>query len=191
MRRQVEGGAAVADVCRQMEISEATFYVWKKKYANLGGTEVRELRQLCEENAKSKRLVAGLSLDKHILAESVQKNLRPARKRELVEWIRTALGAGITRACRLVWISRSVQACRSRRPGQEGLRVRMREFAQARPRYGYRRIQVLLRRDGWAVNMKRVRRLYRLEGLQLRYRVRRRKHVSLHRGIPLAAKPRA
>jgi putative transposase len=39
--------------------------------------------------------------------------------------------------------------------------------------------------------MKRVRRLYRLEGLQLRYRVRRRKHVSLHRGIPLAAKPRA
>jgi putative transposase len=71
--RQVEGGPAVADVCRQMGISEATFYVWKKKYANLGGTEVRELRQLREENAKSKRLVAGLSLDKHILAESVQK----------------------------------------------------------------------------------------------------------------------
>ena len=86
-----------------------------------------------------------------------------------------------------MWISRSVQACRSRRPGQEGLRVRMREFAQARPRYGYRRIQVLLRRDGWAVNMKRVRRLYRLEGLQLRHRVRRRKHSSLHRGIPPAA----
>ena len=131
--RQVDGGTAVADVCRQMGISEATFYVWKKKYANLGGTEVRELRQLCEENAKSKRLVAGLSLDKHILAESVQKNLRPARKRELVEWIRTALGAGITRACRLVWISRSLQAYRSRRPGQEGLQVRMRELAQARP----------------------------------------------------------
>jgi putative transposase len=65
--------------------------------------------------------------------------------------------------------------------------VRMRELAQARPRYGYRRLHVLLRRDGWTVNMKRVRRLYRLEGLQLRHRVRRRKHASLHRGIPPAA----
>ena len=65
--------------------------------------------------------------------------------------------------------------------------MRMRELAQARPRYGYRRLHILLRRDGWAVNMKRVRRLYRLEGLQLRYRVRRRKHASLHRGVPRAA----
>ena len=63
----------------------------------------------------------------------------------------------------------------------------MREVAQARPRCGYRRVHVLLRREGWQVNMKRVRRLYRLEGLQLRHRVRRRKHASLHRGIPPAA----
>jgi putative transposase len=42
--RQVDGGTAVADVCRQLGISEATFYVWKKKYTNLGGTEIRELR---------------------------------------------------------------------------------------------------------------------------------------------------
>jgi putative transposase len=73
--RQVDGGTAVADVCRQMGISEATFYVWKKKYANLGGTEIRELRQLREENAKLKRLVADLSLDKHILAEIVRKKI--------------------------------------------------------------------------------------------------------------------
>lgn len=67
--RQAESGTAVADVCRQMGISEATFYVWKKKYANLGATELRELRQLREENAKLKRLVADLTLDKHILTE--------------------------------------------------------------------------------------------------------------------------
>ena len=65
--------------------------------------------------------------------------------------------------------------------------MRMRELAQARPRFGYRRIHVLLLRDGWHVNMKRVRRLYRLDGLQLGHRVRRRKHASLHRGIPPAA----
>ena len=53
--RQAETGTAVADVCRQLGISEATFYVWKKKYANLGATELRLLR---EENAKFNWLVS-------------------------------------------------------------------------------------------------------------------------------------
>jgi putative transposase len=71
--RQADGGAPVADVCRQMGISEATFYIWKKKYANLGTSEIRELRQLRDENAKLKRLVADLTLDKHILGEIIRK----------------------------------------------------------------------------------------------------------------------
>ncbi len=58
--RQAEGGTAVADVCRTLGFSEATFYLWKKKYVNLGATELRELRQLREENAKLKRVVADL-----------------------------------------------------------------------------------------------------------------------------------
>lgn len=61
----------------------------------------------------------------------------------------------------------------------------IREVALARPRFGFQRIWVLLRREGWCVNLKRVRRLYRLEGLQLRLRVRRRKHRALHRGPAL------
>jgi len=60
--------------------------------------------------------------------------------------------------------------------------MRIRDLAHARPRFGYLRIWVLLRREGWLVNRKRVRRLYRLDGLQLRMRVRRRKHIALHRG---------
>ena len=56
--RRVDGGTAAADVCREMGISAATLYVWKKKYANLGGADIRELRQLREENAKLKSLVA-------------------------------------------------------------------------------------------------------------------------------------
>jgi putative transposase len=68
--RQVDGGTAVADVCRQMGISEATFYVWKKKHANLGSTEIRELRPLREENAKLKRLLADLSLERGWFAVS-------------------------------------------------------------------------------------------------------------------------
>jgi len=73
--RQAETGTAVADVCRQLGISDATFYVWKKKYANLGATELRELRLLREENAKLKRLVADPSLDKQILGEIVRKKV--------------------------------------------------------------------------------------------------------------------
>jgi putative transposase len=78
--RQAESGTAVADVCRQLGISEATFYVWKKRFGHMGVTEVRELRQLREENAKLKRLVADLTLDKHILTEIVRKksSARPA-----------------------------------------------------------------------------------------------------------------
>ena len=53
--RQAEGGTAVADVCRQVGISEATFYVWKKWYPNLGSTELRELRLWREEKSKLKR----------------------------------------------------------------------------------------------------------------------------------------
>ena len=73
--RQHEAGTAVADICRQLGVSEATFYAWKKKYANLGVAELRELRQLREENAGLKRLVADLTLDKQILSDVVKKKL--------------------------------------------------------------------------------------------------------------------
>jgi putative transposase len=73
--RQAEGGTRISDICREHGISEATYYVWKKKYSGLGLSELRELRQLREENAKLKRLVADLSLDRNMLQEIVQKKL--------------------------------------------------------------------------------------------------------------------
>ena len=71
--RQAEGGTPVAEVCRQLGESEASFYLRKKKYGHLGMTEIRELRQLRDENARLKRLVAELTLDQHILGEVVRK----------------------------------------------------------------------------------------------------------------------
>ena len=71
--RQAESGVPVAEICRKLEVAEATFYRWKKKYGGLGVSELRELRQLREENGKLKRLVADLSLDKHILQESLKR----------------------------------------------------------------------------------------------------------------------
>ena len=79
-------------------------------------------------------------------------------------------------------LRRSTWYRRSHARDQTPLRMRIRELAMTRPRFGYLRIHVLLRREGWAINRKRVHRLYRLEGLQVRMRVRRRKRLSLHRG---------
>jgi putative transposase len=72
--RQAESGTPVSDVCRQLGVSESTFFLWKKKYAHLGVSELRRLRQLEDENARLKRVVADLTLDKHILMETIRKN---------------------------------------------------------------------------------------------------------------------
>ena len=73
--RQAEAGTPVMDVCRSLGISEGTFYIWKKKYADLGASEVRRLRQLEEENSRLKRVVADLTLDKNILQEVIRKKV--------------------------------------------------------------------------------------------------------------------
>jgi putative transposase len=73
--REAESGTTVVEVCRKHGISQQSFYLWKKKYSGLGLSELRELRQLREENGKLKRLVADLSLDRHILQEIVAKKL--------------------------------------------------------------------------------------------------------------------
>jgi putative transposase len=86
----------------------------------------------------------------------------------MVDQVRTVWRVSIRRACRAVPADRSTYHYRSKRAGQPPLVKRIREIAETRVRYGYRRIHVLLRREGWPVNAKRVCRLYREQGLQLR-----------------------
>jgi len=71
--RQGEAGTPVDEICRKLGIAEATFYRWKKQFGSLSVSELRELRQLREENRKLKGLVANLSLDKTILQEAIRK----------------------------------------------------------------------------------------------------------------------
>lgn len=73
--RQGDLGTPVAEVCRKMGVSEATYFRWKQKYGGLGPSELRKLRQLEEENQKLKRLVADLSLDKAMLQEVLAKKV--------------------------------------------------------------------------------------------------------------------
>ena len=71
--RQAESGTPIAEIIRKMEISEVTFYRWKKKYASMGVAELRRLKQLEDENRRLKRLVADLTLDKQMLQDALSK----------------------------------------------------------------------------------------------------------------------
>ena len=86
--KQTELGMPVADLIRQVGIAEQTFYRWKKQYAGMQSDQVRELKQLQEENGRLKKLVAELSLDKAVLQDVASKKVaRPALKREVVAYI--------------------------------------------------------------------------------------------------------
>ena len=75
MLKQAEVGVPVAGICRQVGITEQTFYRWKKQYVGLEVDQVRQLKQLQEENARLKKLVAELSLDKTMLQDVLAKKL--------------------------------------------------------------------------------------------------------------------
>ncbi len=73
--RQADEGTAIAEVCRKVGISEATYYNWRKKYGGLMPSEMRRLKQLEEENGKLKRIVADLALDKEMLQDVIKRKL--------------------------------------------------------------------------------------------------------------------
>ena len=73
--QQAETGVAVAEVCRKLGISEATFYNWKAKYGGLDASQLRRLKELESENAKLKKMYAELSLTHHALQDAVEKKL--------------------------------------------------------------------------------------------------------------------
>ena len=73
--RQAQEGASIGEVCRKAGISEATFYVWRKKYGGLMPSEMRRLKQLEDENSRLKGIVADLSLDKEMLQDVIRRKM--------------------------------------------------------------------------------------------------------------------
>jgi putative transposase len=100
--------------------------------------------------------------------------VKPAVKQQAAQQMQATHGLSQRRACRLVGIPTCSLRYRSRRPADGALRQRLQELAQERPRYGYRRLGLLLRREGHQVNLKRILRLYREAGLKLRPKKRKR-----------------
>jgi len=116
--------------------------------------------------------------------------VRPSQKRVVVHYLDATYPISERRACRTVRCARASSRDRHHRDPRPALRQRLRELAQTRVRYGYRKIRVLLNREGWAVSKHLVSRLYREEGLTLRHRPpRRRKAVVVRAHRPLVTRP--
>ena len=181
--RQAEAGTPVGDLCRQLGVSDATLLRLENEVRPPGRERVAPAPAVGGRKQPVKTARRGsLARQAHAVGGPAKKSLRPARRRELAGWLQDTFQVSCLRACRLAQFSRAAWYRKSQAKDQTALRLRIRDLAQARPRFGYLRIWVLLRREGWLVNRKRIRRLYRRDGLQLRMRVRRRKHMALHRG---------
>ena len=107
--------------------------------------------------------------------------MRPERRRELVRYLEWTYEVSERRGCAALRLNRASHRYRTIRNDQAMLRGRIRELAAARVRYGYYRIYILLRREGWKINHKRVYRLYRMEGLSMRLKRPRRHVMAAHR----------
>jgi putative transposase len=106
----------------------------------------------------------------------------PSCRRDAVTLLRTAYRVSERKACGATGFCRATQRYVSQAASQSELRLRLKELAHTRVRYGYRRLHVLLRREGWTVNAKRIYRLYKQEGLVIRSKTPRRKRSCRYRG---------
>ncbi|MBX9580283.1 MAG: IS3 family transposase [Gemmataceae bacterium] len=191
---ELAGGQSVPQACRKLGVSEQTYYRWRKEYGGIRTDQAKRLKELERENARLKRLVAEAELDKAILREAAGgKLLSPAKRTAAVEHVRDALGRGVVserRACRVLGQPRSTQRREAHVPSDEPALVRrMVELATEYGRYGYRRVAALLRAEGFAVNHKRVERLWRREGLKVPKRQPKRRRLWLDDGSCVRLRP--
>ncbi|TBZ23114.1 IS3 family transposase, partial [Rhizobium leguminosarum bv. viciae] len=190
--KEQEAGAKAADLCRKHGISEATFYNWKAKYGGMEVSEAKRLKALEDENTRLKKLLAEQMLDAAALCELLGKKMvGPAAKREAVTHLKAVMGLSERRACQIVSADRKTIRYRSNRPPEVDLRAKLRDLANERRRFGYRRLFILLRRDGEPSGVNRIYRLYREEGLSVRKRKARRRAVGTRAPILVEAKANA
>ncbi len=190
--REHEAGAKTADLARKHGVSEATLYNWKAKFGGMDVSEAKRLKQLEDENAKLKKLLAEQMLDVAAMRELLSKKMvGPAVQRDAVAHLQAVIGLSERRACTIVGADRKMVRYRSCRPPDTELRTRLRDLANERRRFDYRRLFILLRREGEPSGVNRIHRLYREEGLSVRKRRARRKAVGTRAPILVEARPNA
>ncbi|MFM8857490.1 MAG: IS3 family transposase [Actinomycetota bacterium] len=194
IRKLAEGNKLLASgqeldaVCRHLEIAESTWHRWLAQYGGMKASDAKRLKELEAENARLKKLVANQALDIDMLKEIFGgKLLTPNRKRSAVKALRKRFGVSERRACTVVGLHRSTMRLAPPPMSNEDaeLRAWLRTFSTDRPRWGWRRAAKMARRAGWQVNDKRVRRLWREEGLRVPQRRRKKRLTGI--GVVLGA----
>ena len=163
--REQEAGLKTADVCRKHGVSEATFYKWKAKFGGMDVSDARRLRQLEDENTRLKRLLADAMLDNAVLKDIAQKMVTPVAARDAVAAVQEAHGISERRACSILEADRATVRYQARCGDDASVRARLRALAAERRRFGYRRLGLLLKREGLMLNHKKLRPLYAEERL--------------------------
>lgn len=170
----------------------ALFYAWKAKYSGMTVSEAKRLKALEDENAKLKRLLAEQMLDIAAMKELLSKKMvTPVVKREAVAHLKALFGLSERRACQIAGADRKMVRYQSRRAPETALRGRLRDLANERRRFGYRRLFILLRREGEPSGINRIYRLYSEEGLTVRKRKARRKALGTRAPILIEARANA
>ncbi|WP_106610590.1 IS3 family transposase [Shimia abyssi] len=193
--RQVEvlcgQGMPRIDAIRQVQITEQTFYRWRKQYGGMGTDQLKELKRLQKENDRLRRAVSDLTLDKLILSEAAPgKLLSPSRRRACIDHIRNEMRVSERRVCRVLGQHRSTQRrLPVGRTDEDRLVADMIELTRQYGRYGYRRVAAMLRDAGWIVNDKRVERLWRREGLKVPMKQPKKGRLWLNDGSCVRLRP--
>ncbi|NDH63757.1 MAG: IS3 family transposase [Alphaproteobacteria bacterium] len=184
-------GEKIGKICRGLGISEQSYYRWRRLYGGLKVDQARRLKDLERENQRLKKAVSELTLDKQILKEAPRgKILSPSRKRACVAHVRSRLPVSERRTCAVVGQPRATQRRRPQaRDDEAALTAAIERLATQYGRYGYRRIRRLLVDEGWRVNVKRVWRIWRREGLKVPSKQPKRRRLWLNDGSCVRLRP--
>ena len=182
--KEHQAGMSAGDLCRKHGISDATFYTWRKKYGGMEVSEAKRLKALEGEEGTSP--TAGVSPTNerqveeatggaddgrsHAPRDARKKLLTPSSRRNAVNWAIEEKNYSQRRACALVGMAPRVWRYQSSRPDDADLRQRLKELSSERRRFGYRRLHLLLKREGVKVNWKKLYRIYKEEKLTVRKR---------------------
>ncbi|WLR99394.1 IS3 family transposase [Shinella sumterensis] len=184
-------GKSMAEAIRSIGVTEVTYYRWRSEYGGLKGDQVKRLKELEAENARLRRAVSDLTLDKMIFAEAAKgKLLSPARRRACVDHVIDELKVSERRACRVLGQHRSTRRKIAKAPDDEAaLTADITALALQYGRYGYRRITAMLHQAGWIVNVKRVERIWRREGLKVPHKQPKRGRLWLNDSSCIRLRP--
>ncbi|MFC7292845.1 IS3 family transposase [Hirschia litorea] len=184
-------GQSMGQAVRAIGVTEQTYYRWRKEYGGLKMDQAKRLKELEKENQRLRRAVSDLTIDKMILAEAAKgKLLSPSRRRACVDHVISELGISERQACRVIGQHRSTHRKKPiGRYDESALTRAIIKLAEQYGRYGYRRITALLNRDGWHVNVKRVYRIWRREGLKVPTKQPKRGRLWLNDGSCVRLRP--